>query len=144
MGLFFLLIAGLGGNLASVFDVTHPIGHTIAGILGVLGFPIAALLLSRSLGRNETWRPASKALLGIANLSWISDVVLVATLTIMSMQMAHLNGGSLPQHAPKALPHGVLALDGWADRLIVLSSSAWVFWTAVTAIRLHRTGRTSA
>jgi hypothetical protein len=124
--------------LASVFDITHPIGHAIAGLLGVIGFPIAALLLSSALGRNEDWRTARRPLLWIANLSWISVILLIATLAIMTMQMARMNGGHLPQHAPKSLPAGVLALDGWADRLIVLSNCTWVLLAAWHAIRARK------
>ena len=120
VGLWLLLIAGLGGAMASYFDITHEIGHAIAGFLGVIGFPIAALPLSVALGRNENWRAARARLLWLANLSWFSVALLVATLAIMTMQMSRPNSGHLPQHAPKALPPGVLALDEWAGRLIVL------------------------
>ena len=137
-GLWFLLISGTGSAMASVFDVTHEIGHGIAGLLGVLGFPLAALLLSMDLRRQETWRPARRALLWIANLSWISVALFAATLAIMTMQMARLQGGHLPQHAPKSLPPGVLALDGWADRLMVLSDWAWVLVAARRAIQVRR------
>lgn len=135
MGLWFLIIAGIGEAMASVFDITHPIGHGVAGLLGVIGFPIAALLLSVALGHNQTWSTARRPLLWIANLSWISIVLLAATLAIMTMQMARITGGHLPQHAPKSLPLGVLALDGWADRLIVLSNCAWVLVAAYDALR---------
>ena len=136
VGLWLLIVAGVGEAMASAFDVRHEIGHGIAGLLGVIGFPIAALLLSVALGRNETWNSARRGLLCIANLSWISVVLLVATLAIMTMQMARINGGHLPQHAPKSLPPGVLALDGWADRLIVLSNCAWVLLAAWHAIQV--------
>jgi Protein of unknown function (DUF998) len=126
VGWWLLVIAGLGEAMAAVFDVTHEVGHGIAGLLGVLGFPVAALLLSVSLGRLEAWRPAKKALLWLANLSWISVVLLVATLVLMTIQMTKANGGHLPQHAPRRLPPGVLGLDGWADRLIVLTNCLWV------------------
>ena len=138
VGLWFLIITGIGEAMASVFDVTHEVGHGIAGVLGVIGFPIAALLLSVALGRNESWRTARRPLLWLANLSWISVVLLVLTLAIMTMQMTRLNGGHLPQHAPRSLPPGVLALDGWADRLIVLSNCAWVLVAAWHAIQLRR------
>jgi hypothetical protein len=138
VGLWFLIIAGIGEAMASAFDITHPIGHGIAGLLGVIGFPIAALLLSVALGRNENWHAARRPLLWIANLSWISVVLLMATLAIMTMQMTRINGGHLPQHAPKSLPPGVLALDGWADRLIVLSNCAWVLLAAFHAIQVSR------
>ncbi|HZM09814.1 MAG TPA: DUF998 domain-containing protein [Candidatus Limnocylindrales bacterium] len=137
VGLWFLIIAGIGEAMASAFDITHPTGHGIAGLLGVIGFPVAALLLSVTLGRNETWRTARRPLLWVANLSWISVVLLLVTLAIMTMQMTRINGGHLPQHAPKSLPPGVLALDGWADRLIVLSNCAWVLLAARHAIQLR-------
>ena len=137
VGLWFLVASGLGEAMASVFDVTHETGHGIAGLLGVVGFPIAALLLSASLGRTETWNSVKKTLLWIANLSWISVVLLVATLILMTMQVAKANGGQLPKHAPKSLPPGVLGLDGWANRLIVLSNCLWVLVIAWHAIRLR-------
>lgn len=138
VGLWFLIVAGIGEAMASVFDVTHDAGHGIAGLLGVGGFPVAALLLSVSLGRTDIWHSARKTLLWIANLSWISVVLLAATLVLMTMQVAKANGGHLPQHAPKSLPPGVLALDGWANRLIVLTYCAWVFFAAWRAIKLRR------
>jgi len=138
VGLWFLVVAGIGEAMASVFDVTHTAGHSIAGLLGVGGFPVAALLLSAGLGRSQAWRGARRRLLWIANLSWISVILLVATLVLMTIQLAQASGGHLPQHAPKSLPPGVLGLDGWANRLIVLSNCLWVFVTAWQAIKLHR------
>ena len=126
VGLWFLVIAGLGEAMAAVFDVTHDPGHSIAGVLGIGGFPIAAVLLSVSLGRTQRWRGAKKPLLWLANLNWISVVLLVATLVLMTVQFAQAYGGHLPQHAPAQLPAGVLGFDGWADRLIVLSNCLWV------------------
>jgi hypothetical protein len=68
VGLRLLIVAGVGEATASVFDVTHNTGHSIAGLLGAGGFSVAALLLSVSLGRNEDWHSAKKLLLWIANL----------------------------------------------------------------------------
>src|SRR6266699_2036939 len=136
VGLWFLVIAGLGEAMASVFDITHDPGHSIAGVLGMGGFPIAAVLLSVSLGRTQAWRGAKKPLLWIANLNWISVVLLVATLVLMTVQVAQAYGGHLPQHAPTHLPAGVLGLDGWADRLIVLSNCLWVVVAARPAMKL--------
>jgi hypothetical protein len=136
VGVIFLGLAGLGEILASVFDVTHPLGHAIAGVLGVIGFPIAALLLSIDLGRNERWKKIRLPLLTLAHLSWLSVLLLAATLAVMTMQMVRITGGHLPQHAPKVLPAGVLALDGWMDRLIVLSNCAWALAAAWHATRI--------
>ncbi len=139
VGWWFLVIAGLGEAMASVFDVTHDPGHSIAGVLGMGGFPIAAVLLSVSLGRTQAWRGARSPLLCIANLNWISVVLLGATLVLMTVQFAQVTGGHLPQYAPAQLPAGVLGVDGWVDRLIVLSNCLWVFVAARPAMKL--TGR---
>jgi hypothetical protein len=139
VGLWFLVIAGAGSAMASVFDVTHATFHSIAGLLGMGGFPIAAVLLSVNLGRTQAWRGARSPLLYIANLNWISVVLLGATLVLMTVQFAQVTGGHLPEHAPAQLPAGVLGLDGWADRLIVLSNCLWVFVAAWQAMKL--TGR---
>jgi hypothetical protein len=136
VGLWFLVIAGLGEAMASVFDITHDTGHSIAGLLGMGGFPIAAVLLSLSLGRTQAWHGVRSLLLWIANLSWISVVLLVATLVLMTVQFLQVTGGHLPQHAPTHLPAGVLGLDGWADRLFVLSNCLWVFVAAWQAMKL--------
>jgi hypothetical protein len=138
VGLWLLIIVGIGEATASVFDITHPVGHGVAGFLGVIGFPAAALLLSVALGRDQTWGEMRRSLVWLANLNWISIVLLVASLVIMTTQLARITGGHLPEHAPKSLPPGVLAFDGWADRLIVLTNCSWVSVAAYHAIRVLR------
>jgi hypothetical protein len=137
-GLALLLVAGLGEAMAAVFDVRHEVGHGIAGLLGVLGLPIAGLLVSASLGRTQAWSAARRSLLWLAHLTWVGVVLLVVTLALMTVQFEHANGGKLPQHAPKSLPPGVIGLDGWADRLIVLSDCLWVAFVAWQALKLRR------
>ena len=137
-GIVLLAVSGLGAALASYFDINHPIGHTVAGLLGVLSFPVAGLLVTAALARSGAWRPVARPLYWLAHLNWISIVLLIVTLTIMTMQMMRLTGGHLPQHAPKVLPPGVLALDGWADRLIILTNCAWVLVAAAHFVRLRR------
>ncbi|MGH8283711.1 MAG: DUF998 domain-containing protein [Gammaproteobacteria bacterium] len=141
LGAWLLIVAGLGEAMASVFDITHDVGHSVAGILGVLGFPIAAMLVSASLDHTPAWSSMSKKLRhGCAHLTWISVVLLVASLILMTVQVAHANGGRLPQHAPAALPAGVIGFDGWADRLVILSSFLWATVVARQAIRVRCRG----
>jgi len=142
VGAWLLIIAGLGEAMASVFDITQDTGHAIAGLLGMGGFPVAAVALSISLGRAPTWRGTKRPLLWLAHLSWISIVLLLATLALMTVQVAvaQAYGGQLPQHAPTHLPAGVLGLDGWADRLFVLSACAWVLMAAWQTTKLRRVG----
>jgi hypothetical protein len=137
VGVWLLVVAGIGEAMASVFDITRDGGHAIAGLLGMGGFPIAAVLLSVSLGHTSAWRGAKRPLLWLAHLSWISIVLLVATLALMTGQVAQAYGGQLPQHAPTHLPAGVLGVDGWADRLFVLSACTWTLVAAWQAMKLR-------
>ena len=136
VGWWFLIIAGLGEALASVFDITHATGHGIAGVLGIGGFPIAAVVLSVSLGRTQAWRGVKSLLLWIANLNWISVVLLIGALVLMTVQFVQVTGGHFPTHAPAHLPAGVLGGDGWANRLIILSNCFWVFVAAWQVLRV--------
>src|SRR6266498_794552 len=50
IGLIFLVLAGLGEAMASIFDIRHPL-HSTAGLIGIPCLPIAAMLISMSLSR---------------------------------------------------------------------------------------------
>lgn len=136
VGVWLLAVAGIGEALAAVFDITHDTGQSIAQLLGVGGFCIAAVALSVSLGRLPTWRAVKRPLLWLAHLSWISVVLLGASLALMMAQFAQLYGGHLPQSAPTRLPAGVLGLVGWANRLYVLFACAWVLVAAWQALKV--------
>lgn len=129
IGLWFLLLAGLGSVMASVLDITHDVGHSIAGFLGVGCMPIAALLITGNIRRTSKETAKIKLLRWLAHLTWISIILLVMSMIIMTTQFAHIYG-KLPEQAPTALPQGVLGLVGWADRLILLAAYAWVVATA--------------
>lgn len=136
VGLAFLVVAGLGQALASVFDIRNELMHNLAGALGILGMPVAALLVSVSLGRNPDWAPARRRLLVLAHLAWITRILLVGTFVLLVWSFM-ATYGSLPSQAPPALPHGVIGLVGWADRLLVVVDCTWVAAVAAHAIRLQ-------
>ena len=142
IGLRLLVVAGLGEILASMFDVTHELGHGIAGLLGVVGLPVAAVLVSGSLDRTRVWANTGKALRRCsAHFTWIAVLFMIAAMVAMTVQFLHVNGGHLPEHAPKVLPPGVIGLAGWADRLIVVANCLWVTVVAWQAILVVRAGQ---
>jgi hypothetical protein len=135
VGLWLLLVAGLGEALAAAFDVTHEVGHGVAGLLGVAGLPVAAVLVSASLDRARSWAGTGRPLRRCSShFTWVAVVLLIAAMALMTVQLVRVNGGQLPQHAPKVLPPGVLGLAGWANRLIVVANCAWVSIVAWQAI----------
>jgi Protein of unknown function (DUF998) len=139
IGVAFLVVAGLGQALAALFDIRHDVMHNLAGAMGILGLPFAAVLVSVSLGRNPSWSPLRRRLLMMAHLTWISVIVWVVSFVLLITTFVHVNG-SLPAQAPPALPHGVIGVVGWANRLLVVIYCSWVAGVASQMIRLRHNG----
>ena len=123
VGLILLIASGIGGAMASVFDINHSL-HNVAGLIGVFSIPIAAPLITVVLTRSQPWSGARKHLLWIANLIWISLVMFIVTTVILAVTYLHAGGQMNTQ--VKQLPPGVVALNGWPNRLFVVACSLWV------------------
>jgi hypothetical protein len=93
--------------------------HNLASAMGVVALPVAAMLISVSIGGNPEWSSVRRYLLVLANRTWISVILFVAAFVLLIATFIHVNGG-LPTQAPPALPHGVVGLVGWANRLLVV------------------------
>lgn len=135
IGLVFLVAAGVGEAMASVFDINHNL-HGLAGIIGIGSLPIAAMLISASLGRIQAWSEARKSLRSTANLTWMSVVLLAATFAILIVTYTRA-GGEMTSEVT-VLPPGAIALVGWANRILVVVYCLWVMTVAWQAIRLQR------
>jgi hypothetical protein len=131
VGLALLVVAGCGQILAAVFDIRNDIGHNLAGTMGLVGLPVAAVLISQSLGQLR--------LTVLAHLTWISLVLWIASFVLLIVTMLHVNG-SLPAQAPPSLPPGVVGVVGWTNRLLVVMYCAWTVAAAVYSIRLRKHG----
>lgn len=137
IGLCLLLASGVGEAMASIFDISHPL-HDLAGAIGVPTMPVAALLISGSLRRAQPWLAARKSLLWTSHLIWISLVLFAATIVILVVTLHHA-GGHLGPHVTQ-LPPGVIALDGWANRLYVVTCCVWAITVVKLAFRNRATG----
>jgi hypothetical protein len=132
IGVAFLIAAGVGEAMASVFDIRHPL-HGLAGMIGIPSLPIAAMLISVSLGRTQGWAARKTMLLATANLTWVSLASMIAALIIMFNGFSHAGGKMTPD---------VIAFVGWTNRLLIVAYCAWVMTVAWEAISLRR-GRPS-
>ena len=133
IGLVFLIAAGIGEAMASIFDINHPL-HGLAGMIGIGSLPVAAMLISVSLGRTQAWSIAKKALLWTANLTWVSVILMAVTFIILIVTYTQA-GGEITAEVT-VLPPGVIALVGWANRLLVVVYCVWVMtvaWRAANA-----------
>jgi hypothetical protein len=130
IGMFFLIAAGVGEAMGGLFDINHPL-HGLAALIGIGSLPIAAMLISGRLSRTSPWSDAKKALLWTANLTWISVLLMAVTFIIMIVTFTQ-SGGEVPAEGTvvTALPPGVIALVGWANRFLVIAYNAWVMFVA--------------
>ncbi len=136
IGLGALVLAGIGEAMAAVFDINHDALHNLAGALGILGLPVAAMLISVKLCHTVRWCRAKRTLLWTANLTWVSVVLLVAMLALLMVTFNQVEG-TLPTQAPEVLPPGVIGLVGWANRFLVVVYCIWVMAVASEAIKLQ-------
>jgi len=137
IGLIFLIVAGVGEAMASVFDINHQPLHDLAGYISIPSLPIAAMLISVRLSRTRPWSAAKKALLWTANLTWMSVVLFAATFAIMIVTYTQAGGKINPEAKVIALPPGVIALVGWANRLLIVVYCVWVMTVAWQAIKVR-------
>ncbi len=139
IGLIFLIAAGIGEAMASVFDINHPL-HGLAALIGIGSLPVAAMLISVSLGRTPEWSAGRRSLLWTAHLTWISVVLMAASFALLMVTFTQAGGDMTAGTTPSTLPPGVIALVGWANRLLIVLYCLWVANTAWQTIRLHRQG----
>jgi preprotein translocase subunit SecF len=136
LGLVLLGAAGVGAAMASVFDINHPL-HIVAALMGIVGFPIGAVLISGRLRRDPKWAHARRPLLWTANLTWLSIVLFGLALMIMTATYL-ATGAKMTDQVPTTLPAGVIALPGWANRLTIVANSLWVATVAWQALQVVR------
>lgn len=141
IGLGFLVASGVGEFSAAFFDITHPL-HGLTAMIGVPSLPIAAMIISVHLSRTQPWGYARKKLLLVANLTWIALVLFAITMIILMITYSQA-GGDLSGEPVSTLPDGVLAINGWANRLWIITYCVWTITTALESIRIQSTNRQS-
>jgi hypothetical protein len=136
IGLVLLFVAGIGEAMGGLFDINHPL-HGMAALIGIPTFAIAAMLISVSLIRTQSWSGARKPLLWTANLTWISILLMAGTFILMIVTYTQA-GGDMTAEAKTVttLPPGVIALVGWANRFLVVVYNFWVMVVASRAAPL--------
>jgi len=133
IGLCCLIAAGTGEAMAVVFDINQPL-HGVAGLLGVGGLPIAAVLVGVSLRRTAPWLHGNKLLLWSTHATWIAVILMVGALLLEFFTFTHA-GGQIPDDGSSLplgtlLPHGTIALFGYANRLLIVVYCVWAIVAA--------------
>lgn len=124
-GLVFLVLAGVGEAMGGVFDINHRL-HGAAFAIGAPALPIAAILLTIAMRRSGLEIPAWPAALPILSviLMGVSMAMLFSSLKAAGITM------SADSQPLAALPDGVSAWNGWANRLLFAAYYLWVILAA--------------
>jgi hypothetical protein len=130
VGQTLLVIVSLGLAVAAIFTtdpITTPTAtlsgnvHNAAAYLVILGFPIAAYLISRALKRQPAWASARRRLTWLTLLTWGGLIAFVGSALIMA------DDGML----------GPNVLVGWPNRVMMITYTLWVLAVARHAQRLN-------
>ena len=124
-GVVLLFVTGIGAIMCGLFDVQHKL-HGLAFGIGLPFLPIGALLISYHLIQKTAWQNHSTLLLLSGHAIWIS-LILMAVAMVLLFSSLKANGIAFgPDAAPMSeLPKGVIGINGWANRLLVLCYIAY-------------------
>lgn len=124
-GTILVALSGVGEALGALFDVNHPL-HGAAFGLGVPSLAVGAAVVGVSLAR----RDRSPWLGWVSQAPWLS-VCLMGGSFWLCFSTAAAAGIHLTPGAPWGeVPAGVVAVMGWANRLLVLAYVGWILAVA--------------
>lgn len=128
-----LAISGIGAICGGLFDINHK-KHGLAFALGVPTLPISALILSYNLSYGISMN--GKIIILLAHSTWISLILMAISMMLMfsGFKKAGItwDKDSAP---PTEVPDDVIALGGYANRLLVLSYIIWVMSFSYTILQ---------
>lgn len=124
-GLLFLVLAGVGQAMGGFFDINHRL-HGMAFAIGVPALPIAAVMLTIAARRAGFDVPIWSAVVPI-----LSVAVMAVSMAMLfsSLKAAGITMSAESQPLP-ALPDGIFAWNGWANRLVFATYYLWVVLAA--------------
>jgi hypothetical protein len=97
--------------------------HGVSAMVGIPGFPLAAVLIARSLHLNPAWRAVRRSVV-------VAALATFGTVVAMSMY--------IPITLAKTGGFGPDTPVGWLNRLVVLSFLTWQIVVALGALRVSR------
>jgi hypothetical protein len=126
VGVILLFISSIGEIMGGLFDVNHK-HHGLAFLLGVPTLPVAALLIGYDLIRTPGMKEQALSIVLSSHAPWISLVAMSASMAIM---FSGFKKAGIPvgpnEEPPKNVPPGVIAIAGYANRLLVICYVGWL------------------
>jgi Protein of unknown function (DUF998) len=126
LGVTLLLVSGIGAIMGGLFDVNHQL-HGLSFTLGVPTFIVGSLLIAYHLVRLDGWSAHRESILLSSHAIWFSCVLMGVSMAVMfsGFKAAGIAVGP-DAEPPKEVPAGVIALGGYANRLLVFCYQFWV------------------
>ncbi len=119
-GVILLFVTGIGAIMGGLFDVQHKL-HGLSFGIGVPFLPIGALLISYHLIKKDEWQNHSTSLLLSSHAIWISLLFMAISMFLLFSTLKATGIVYGPDSPPfSVLPKGVIGINGWANRILVL------------------------
>ena len=130
IGVILVLISGIGAFMGGLFDLKHK-NHGLSFMLGTPTLPIGALIICYHLMSMDKWQNYEKPIFYSTHSLWISFILMALSMVVL---MSGYKKTGLPMgpgvEPPKALPKGVIGVNGYFNRLLVL---CYILWLVVMA-----------
>jgi hypothetical protein len=130
VGVAFLVVSAVGEIMGGMFDLKHRL-HAVAFGIGVPSLPVAALLIGHHLAVSEGWSAYGMAIVAASHATWVSVVLMGGAMAVMfaGFKRAGIEMGP-DVKPPDRVPAGVIAVGGYANRLLVLCDVGWLMLIA--------------
>jgi hypothetical protein len=132
IGLILLFISSAGGLMGGLFDAKHKL-HGLAALLGVPTLPIAAMLIGYNLNQ------ANSSIILASHATWIAFAIMTEAMIVM---MNGFKKAGLPMGPdatpPDHVPDGVIALAGYANRLLIVCNVGWIVIVAIFLLNQNK------
>jgi hypothetical protein len=137
-GVLLLFITGIGAIMGGLFDVQHKL-HGLSFGIGVPFLPIGVLLITYHLLTKPEWQDHCTALLVSTHSIWISLILMGGTMFLLFSTLKATGIEFGPGAPPlQILPKGVIGINGWANRLLVLCYISYPILTAVIILSIFK------
>jgi hypothetical protein len=128
IGISLVILSGLGAIFGGLFDINHKL-HGMSFALGVPTLPIGALMLHSQLQNSSG--EYSNLLFYSTHSIWISLILMGIS---MGLLISGFKKSGLPMgpdvKPPEKLPEGVIGINGYFNRLLVVCYIGWVMLIA--------------
>ncbi|MCW5910101.1 MAG: DUF998 domain-containing protein [Cyclobacteriaceae bacterium] len=129
-GVVLVFVSGIGALMGTLFDIKHKL-HGLSFMLGIPTLPIGALLISYYLAATKGWSDFQPYVILSAHSIWISLVLMGVSMGLMFSGFKKA-GVVMDKDAepPKEVPKGVIAVGGYANRLLIVCYIGWLMLIA--------------